>query len=86
MACCGYGGPPLNYNSRVSCGSTKILNGTSVTAKGCSNSTVYVSWDGIHYTQAANQFVSSKILTGKYSDPPFSDKISFLSSFETPMW
>nr|XP_011466323.1 PREDICTED: GDSL esterase/lipase At1g54790-like [Fragaria vesca subsp. vesca] len=77
MACCGYGGPPLNYNSRVSCGSTRILNGTLVTSKGCSNSSVYVNWDGIHYTQAANQFVSSKILTGKYSDPPLSDNIFF---------
>ncbi|KAM5561337.1 GDSL esterase/lipase [Rosa sericea] len=86
MACCGYGGPPLNYDSRVSCGSTRDLNGTSVTAKGCSNSTVYVNWDGIHYTEAANQFVSSKILTGKYSDPPLSNNISFLSSFKTPMW
>ncbi|KAK4596035.1 hypothetical protein RGQ29_014208 [Quercus rubra] len=78
MACCGYGGPPLNYDSRVSCGQTKILNGTSVTAKGCPDSTEYVIWDGIHYTEAANQYVSSQILTGKYSDPPFSDKMPFL--------
>ncbi|XP_062084685.1 GDSL esterase/lipase At1g54790 isoform X1 [Humulus lupulus] len=78
MACCGYGGPPLNYDFRISCGQTKILNGTSVTAKGCTDSTDYISWDGIHYTEAANQFVSSQILTGKYSDPPFSDKMPFL--------
>ncbi|XP_018841763.2 GDSL esterase/lipase At1g54790 isoform X3 [Juglans regia] len=78
MACCGYGGPPLNYDSRISCGQTKILNGTSATAKGCSDSTAYVNWDGIHYTEAANQYVSSQILTGKYSDPPFSEKMPFL--------
>ncbi|XP_024031463.1 GDSL esterase/lipase At1g54790 isoform X1 [Morus notabilis] len=78
MACCGYGGPPLNYDFRIACGQTKILNGTSVTAKGCADSSDYISWDGIHYTEAANQFVSSQILTGKYSDPPFSDKMPFL--------
>ncbi|KAG6646052.1 GDSL esterase/lipase At1g54790-like isoform X2 [Carya illinoinensis] len=78
MACCGYGGPPLNYDSRISCGQTKILNGTSATAKGCSDSTEYVNWDGIHYTEAANQYVSSQILTGKYSDPPFAEKMPFL--------
>ncbi|PIA26983.1 hypothetical protein AQUCO_08400033v1 [Aquilegia coerulea] len=73
MACCGYGGPPLNYDSRISCGQTKILNGSSVTAKGCDDSSKYISWDGIHYTEAANQYVLSQILTGKYSDPPLSD-------------
>ncbi|KAF9606559.1 hypothetical protein IFM89_026619 [Coptis chinensis] len=78
MACCGYGGPPLNYDNRISCGRTKILNGTSVTAKGCDDSTEYISWDGIHYTEAANEHVSSQILTGKYSDPPFADKMPFL--------
>ncbi|KAG7969101.1 hypothetical protein I3843_07G013800 [Carya illinoinensis] len=78
MACCGYGGPPLNYNSRIRCGQTKNLNGTWVTAKGCPDSTEYISWDGIHYTEAANQFVSSQILTGKYADPPFSDEMPFL--------
>ncbi|XWS58237.1 hypothetical protein CRYUN_Cryun08bG0017100 [Craigia yunnanensis] len=78
MACCGYGGPPLNYDSRISCGKTKVLNGTSVTAKGCNDSSEYVNWDGIHYSEAANQYVSSQILTGKYSDPAFSDKMPFL--------
>ncbi|XP_073157537.1 GDSL esterase/lipase At1g54790 [Henckelia pumila] len=78
MACCGYGGPPLNYDSHISCGQTKLLNGTSLTAKGCSDSTEYVNWDGIHYTDAANQYVASQILTGKYSDPSFADKMPFL--------
>ncbi|CAJ2631593.1 unnamed protein product [Trifolium pratense] len=78
MACCGYGGPPLNYDSRVTCGNTKILNGTTVTAKGCNDSSEYINWDGIHYTETANQYAASQILTGKYSDPPFSDKMPFL--------
>ncbi|KAL1563237.1 acetylajmaline esterase [Salvia divinorum] len=78
MACCGYGGPPLNYDIRVPCGETKAVNGTSVTAKGCNDTTEYINWDGIHYTEAANQYVASQILTGKYSDPPFADKMPFL--------
>ncbi|KAH9688716.1 kinesin-like protein KIN-1 [Citrus sinensis] len=78
MACCGVGGAPLNYNSGISCGQTKVINGTSVTAKACSDSSEYVNWDGIHYTEAANQYVSTQILTGKYSDPPFADKMPFL--------
>ncbi|XP_051201431.1 GDSL esterase/lipase At1g54790 [Lolium perenne] len=77
-ACCGYGGPPLNYDGRVPCGQTKSVNGNLVTAKGCSDSTEYVNWDGIHYTEAANFHVTSQILTGKYSDPPFSEKMPFL--------
>ncbi|KAL1833429.1 hypothetical protein ACET3Z_003080 [Daucus carota] len=77
-ACCGYGGLPLNYDSRVACGQTKVINGSTITANACSDSTEYVNWDGIHYTEAANQHVSSQILTGKYSDPPFADKMPFL--------
>ncbi|XP_065853827.1 GDSL esterase/lipase At1g54790-like isoform X2 [Euphorbia lathyris] len=78
MACCGYGGPPFNYDTRIGCGQTKVVNGSTVTVKACNDSTEYVNWDGIHYTEAANQYVSSQILTGKYSDPPFSDKMPFL--------
>ncbi|KAL6551673.1 hypothetical protein OROGR_007827 [Orobanche gracilis] len=78
MACCGYGGPPLNYDSRVACGQTKVVNGSSVTAKGCKDSTEYINWDGIHYTEAANQYIASRILTGIYSDPPFADEMPFV--------
>ncbi|KAF9681625.1 hypothetical protein SADUNF_Sadunf05G0021300 [Salix dunnii] len=78
MACCGYGGPPLNYDRRIVCGQTKVLDGTSVTAQACNDSTEYVNWDGIHYSEAANQYISSQILTGKFSDPPFADKMPFL--------
>lgn len=81
-ACCGYGGPPLNFANEIRCGRTVILNGTSVTAKGCDNSTKYVIWDGIHYTEAANRHVSSEILTGKYSDPPFTGKLPFPKTLE----
>ncbi|XP_023545470.1 GDSL esterase/lipase At1g54790-like isoform X2 [Cucurbita pepo subsp. pepo] len=72
MTCCGYGGPPLNYDNRITCGLTKTLDGKVVTAKGCNDSSKYVNWDGTHYTEAANEYVSSQILTEKYSDPPFS--------------
>ncbi|KAL7259463.1 hypothetical protein ACSBR1_005373 [Camellia fascicularis] len=72
MACCGYGGPPLNYDSQILCGQTRFFNGSSVTAQACDDSTEYVSWDGCHLTEAANQHISSQILTGKFSDPPFS--------------
>ncbi|KAE8678154.1 GDSL esterase/lipase [Hibiscus syriacus] len=78
MACCGFGGPPLNYDSRIACGKTKEINGATVTAKACNDSSEYINWDGIHYSEAANQYVSSQILTGKYSDPPFWDKMPFL--------
>ncbi|PSS26695.1 GDSL esterase/lipase [Actinidia chinensis var. chinensis] len=78
MACCGYGAPPLNYDSRISCGQTKVLDGRSVTAKACNDGAEYVSWDGTHLTDAANRFISSQILTGKYIDPLFSDKMPFL--------
>ncbi|KAL5701636.1 acetylajmaline esterase [Ranunculus cassubicifolius] len=79
MACCGYGGPPLNFDNIIRCGRTRIVNGTSLTAKGCEGSSKYVSWDGIHYTEAANQHISAKILSGKYSDPPLVGKMSFLT-------
>ncbi|KDP21506.1 hypothetical protein JCGZ_21977 [Jatropha curcas] len=85
-ACCGYGGPPLNFDSRIACGVTKNLNGSIVTARPCDNTTEYVNWDGNHYTEAANLFVSEQILVGNYSDPPLSanrtvtDKSNFINN------
>ncbi|EOA30820.1 hypothetical protein CARUB_v10013963mg [Capsella rubella] len=68
MVCCGTGGPPLNYDDEVGCGKTATSNGTIKTAKPCIDSSKYVNWDGIHYTEAANRFVALHILTGKYSE------------------
>ncbi|THU50823.1 hypothetical protein C4D60_Mb06t24390 [Musa balbisiana] len=76
-ACCGYSGLPLNYDPRIACGQTKVLKGRSATAKACDDATEYINWDGIHYTEAANLHVSSQILTGRYSDPPFADQMPF---------
>ncbi|XP_057790161.1 GDSL esterase/lipase LIP-4-like [Salvia miltiorrhiza] len=36
----------------------------------CPEGSRYVSWDGIHYTEAANMLVASKILSTAYSTPP----------------
>ncbi|CAI0395363.1 unnamed protein product, partial [Linum tenue] len=77
-ACCGYGGPPLNFDSRVDCGVTKTVDGSTVTANPCDDTSEYVNWDGIHYTEAANRFVSQQVLSGNFSDPP--PTVSFVAA------
>ncbi|XP_057790315.1 GDSL esterase/lipase LIP-4-like isoform X1 [Salvia miltiorrhiza] len=63
MACCGHGGPPYNYDPKIRC---LVVSGYSVCEKG----DPHISWDGIHYTEAANKIVASLILSKKYSTPP----------------
>ncbi|KAL6896645.1 hypothetical protein ACP4OV_007217 [Aristida adscensionis] len=62
MACCGGGGPPYNYKAGMACGSSKV--------KACPDGERRISWDGLHYTEAANRIVADEILSAKYSDPP----------------
>ncbi|KAL6994335.1 hypothetical protein U1Q18_012441 [Sarracenia purpurea var. burkii] len=63
--CCGsYIG-----NTQVNCGQTAVVNGT-VYGNPCGNPSKKISWDGIHYTQAANLIVARLIANGSLSDPP----------------
>ncbi|GLT59025.1 hypothetical protein SLA2020_318740 [Shorea laevis] len=70
-ACCGHGGGAYNFEPKLYCGNSKVINGKTVTAAACNDPSNYVSWDGIHATEAANKIVTWAILNGSYFDPPF---------------
>ncbi|XP_044440372.1 acetylajmalan esterase [Triticum aestivum] len=59
-ACCGAGGR-YNYDERRMCG----VEGTAA----CADPSAYVSWDGIHMTQAAYKEMSRLIYHGRYLQP-----------------
>ncbi|KAK3024238.1 hypothetical protein RJ639_043614 [Escallonia herrerae] len=70
-ACCGSGGGTYNFDPQAFCGNSKQINGQTITATACNDPHNYVSWDGIHTTEAANKLITAAILNGSYSDPPF---------------
>lgn len=70
-ACCGLGGGDYNFDSRVYCGNSRVINESILTATACLDPQNYVSWDGIHATEAANKLITWAILNGSYFDPPF---------------
>lgn len=61
--CCGHYG-----DYRVQCGKKAVVNGTEVYGASCSNPLAYISWDGIHYTHAANRWIANRILHTSLSD------------------
>ncbi|XP_015894506.2 alpha-L-fucosidase 3 [Ziziphus jujuba] len=77
-ACCGHGGK-YNYNANIGCGAMKNVNGTQIMiGKACKDPGVKVIWDGVHFTQAANKFITEHIETGAFSDPPIPLKMACL--------
>ncbi|GAU29975.1 hypothetical protein TSUD_360900, partial [Trifolium subterraneum] len=62
-ACCGHGGADYNFDPKALCG--------NMLASACEDPQNYVSWDGIHFTEAANKIVAKAILNGSLFDPPF---------------
>ncbi|CAM0952434.1 unnamed protein product [Alopecurus aequalis] len=65
-ACCG-GGGVYNWNATAVCGMP------GVTA--CENPLKFVSWDGVHYTEATYQYIAKGWLHGPFADPPILNAI-----------
>lgn len=63
IACCG-GGGPYNYNASVGCGKYPTTC--------CDDPSLYVSWDGLHLTEAAYRWIAKGLLNGPFADPPIS--------------
>ncbi|XP_008230502.1 PREDICTED: GDSL esterase/lipase At5g14450-like isoform X1 [Prunus mume] len=64
--CCGY---HVKYD-HVWCGNKGMVNGSEVYGPSCQTPSSYISWDGVHYTQGANQWVANHILNGSLSSNP----------------
>ncbi|KAF8010977.1 hypothetical protein BT93_J1572 [Corymbia citriodora subsp. variegata] len=63
--CCGSFVPTF-----VKCGMWLQMNETSIHGDACSDPQNRISWDGTHFTDAANSWIASRILNGSMSDPP----------------
>ena len=67
---------PLDYCCKgvspySSCGQYAYDNdGNYVLSPPCPNTKEYIIFDGMHYTEAANQIVANRIMDGSLSDPP----------------
>ncbi|GFQ06254.1 GDSL esterase/lipase at5g14450, partial [Phtheirospermum japonicum] len=66
--CCGHHG--LGYD--VWCGNRGYVNQSVVFAGSCENPSAVISWDGVHYSEAANHWIANRIMKGSFSDPPIS--------------
>ncbi|TVU38174.1 hypothetical protein EJB05_11530 [Eragrostis curvula] len=70
LTCCGHGGR-YNFDVNIGCGGKAQVNGTwVVVGNSCNDPSKRVSWDGVHFTEAANKFVFDQIVAGALSDPP----------------
>ncbi|KAI9075584.1 hypothetical protein K1719_042490 [Acacia pycnantha] len=64
--CCGY----HVDDTHIWCGKKAMVNGKDVYGGSCEGPLKYVIWDGVHYAEAANQWVADRTLNGSLSDPP----------------
>lgn len=58
-------------DTHIWCGQKGNVNGKEVFGGSCENPLKAISWDGVHYAEAANHWVSDNTLNGSMSDPPF---------------
>uniref|UniRef100_A0A5B7BHY8 Putative Esterase isoform 2 n=1 Tax=Davidia involucrata TaxID=16924 RepID=A0A5B7BHY8_DAVIN len=64
--CCGH------HENGISiwCGQKANINGTEVYGESCADPSKVISWDGVHYSEAANLWIANQIMNGSLSDPP----------------
>ncbi|KAE9588921.1 hypothetical protein Lal_00012521 [Lupinus albus] len=65
--CCGY----HKDGYHLYCGNKAVIKGKEIFAGSCKYPSKHISWDGVHYTDAANQWIANQIINGSFSDPPF---------------
>nr|XP_043616758.1 protein ACCELERATED CELL DEATH 6-like [Erigeron canadensis] len=64
-------GRKCNFNLHMGCGGKVKVNGKDILiGKACEDPKVLINWDGVHYTQVANEWVFNQIVNGSLSDPP----------------
>ncbi|CAM6095956.1 unnamed protein product [Calypogeia fissa] len=75
FACCGVDTSPYNVNRLVPCGPPGVDITTNpptpLASTTCSSPSTHLYWDGFYTTEAANRYITEKILTGDYFDVPF---------------
>ncbi|KAJ9152839.1 hypothetical protein P3X46_026354 [Hevea brasiliensis] len=64
--CCGY---HVNFD-HIWCGNKGTVNNTEVYGASCKDPSIFISWDGVHYSQAANQWVADHTQNGSLANPP----------------
>ncbi|CAL1391660.1 unnamed protein product [Linum trigynum] len=64
--CCGY---HVKYD-HIWCGNKGKVNGSEIYGGSCKDPSVYASWDGVHYTEAASKWVADQTQNGSLTDPP----------------
>ncbi|XP_050204869.1 GDSL esterase/lipase At3g26430-like [Mercurialis annua] len=80
VACCGHGGK-YNYNTNARCGAKRIVNGKEeLIANSCKDPSLSIIWDGVHFTEAANNWVFHQFFNGSFSDPPLPLNMACLNS------
>lgn len=60
---------PIEYccgDHDINCWNTAIVNATNAV---CKDASKYISWDSIHYSEAANHWIANRIVDGSFSDP-----------------
>ncbi|KAH0669186.1 hypothetical protein KY289_023679 [Solanum tuberosum] len=65
--CCGAVGGPLNFNLHSPCGSPGTVK--------CNDPSKFISWDGIHLTEAMNRKVTDLFLNQGFCQPSFSELV-----------